>query len=1149
MDGLCAACGAACNALAEGGEVELIRDADPDGIRLLFSGWLAEGHCPVCDALLGVDLTVVCISDDPPAIDVSRASRVGDVAPGALLSRVGVRDGRAGLITIHGTLEDLVDTVAGRLKARYELLNPAAYAMLERRLMEYLREHWREYTDEVFTAAIMPLLVQVPGVQLGFVNAASLSADKIARQFGDIQAYVWLALCDSWFSDGTHSESLQGDLDRYVLRGGVLQGAVETFDGFADRLQQVMFHSRYVLEAVRAAAYSHIGQPNPAARQWARAMVSLEFDSRYEIDQVSPKLRLMRVSQDMARRTIGYADAWWAISMLADEVDIGPTEIGILQDIAAFAGHPGLMSRLLATMTAELDVPDMLRAVDVGRETVGEDIDEAVGFVAMMDGALLRDGRTDELEQLADGLLERFTSDDARAAVETWFGRRLKELRQPQRFLARIGKDQQPWELGLQPERRASLLLERSNALRLTGASEAALEAAYQALNTFPPEADNDHQQIAAINVAILIRETGAPDAAAAILAGLAASGSARVRLAALSSLATTLTLAHRASEAVAVVKRALALADGPRADEAPGLWAVLAMLQAAEGRPAEAMEAIEHTQGAADDPLVVLPTAAALLNVIVQAAGPVDRAQVEAVGSRLFAVHQGAMRRGDADVACKAARALANLHDSLEMGDAEARWEEARVTAQAFGAPPDPEALLHLAAYAYGRRDTAAARAFLGQVPDSLRHDFHKVQDLAAVASGTSRLRYAAMRLTGMVLAAKDAGGDVDWGDVRQVADIGRSAIARAAADTPDEADYGWPDDGRVAALMTTTRSVGVVEWLRTEYHYRCLLTVIRPGPAIASRWLVAPAISLEELAAELPGIIRGWRRNRHGDPLADQRWQELVGWWQAELSSELAEGDHVVVLEHPDFLGLPWHVACGERWTCSYNRGWFALLRPCTDNPVRRLGVIRVPKYSDADQLRAALLSSADRTRAFAAHHGLEYASVEDVDADANAVKSLLERVDAVKLLCHGYIDALSGEVAFMVAHNRVLPLRDSIASGSIEGRRHRLGWAILQNLEDAPEVVFSLACSSGVAHAAGLGERLGHFTAFSRVGSRSLIAPRWEVPARDVAPVLDATLEGWLTQGGELARALQQACTNAAKSLPPRYAWALALEGDWR
>jgi len=592
-----------------------------------------------------------------------------------------------------------------------------------------------------------------------------------------------------------------------------------------------------------------------------------------------------------------------------------------------------------------------------------------------------------------------------------------------------------------------------------------------------------------------------------------------------------------------------LALADGPWSEEAPYLRGSLAALAAMDRDNELALAALVEADVAGLDVRAFFPHANAVLIMLAHGVVEIPDELVEAVAQRLLDISTHAAADGDAGSAIGAARLLAWWHDLAGDQNAEARWVDSAAAAEDLDLPVAPEELLRLAAFAYDRDEPIRARELLAAVPPALARTFGAARDLAAVAMGTDILRYSVDKLSTSVVDAAFERGTATWADVRWTADSRRGVVARARGASTGQVLDTWPDDDRIsAALRPEHGKVGVVEWIEDEEAYYCFVTTVDAAGAVSSDRLKAPPLPLQTPAATIPGLIRGWRRSRAGDPLDDPEWQELVAWWTNELDTHLAPSDHLVVVEHGAFAGLPWHAACGERWSCSYATGWAGLLHRKAARRPRRLGVVLVPKHGDAPEVTTALAASLDRTREFAASRGLVAATVVGTQGDVPAVVALLEQSDASKLLCHGFIDAADGEVALMVAVDGTLPLRQSIASGTPQGQRHRLSWSALQSLQHAPEVVFSIACSSGVAHPVGLGERLGLFAAFSATGTRAMVAPRWEVPAREVAPVLDETIERWIERGGGLAAALHSACVDASERMPPRYAWALALEGDW-
>jgi hypothetical protein len=133
-------------------------------------------------------------------------------------------------------------------------------------------------------------------------------------------------------------------------------------------------------------------------------------------------------------------------------------------------------------------------------------------------------------------------------------------------------------------------------------------------------------------------------------------------------------------------------------------------------------------------------------------------------------------------------------------------------------------------------------------------------------------------------------------------------------------------------------------------------------------------------------------------------------------------------------------------------------------------------------------------------------------------------------------------------MVSGGGKLPVAAAVAAGLARGKHHRFSWRDVEQLKTAPTVIFSAACSTGVSHLAGIGERLGLMAGLRRAGTRSLVAPHWDIVPDIVLPILDDALERYWNSGG-LAQSVRAACQNAPAETPTWLKWAIATEGDWR
>jgi len=319
-----------------------------------------------------------------------------------------------------------------------------------------------------------------------------------------------------------------------------------------------------------------------------------------------------------------------------------------------------------------------------------------------------------------------------------------------------------------------------------------------------------------------------------------------------------------------------------------------------------------------------------------------------------------------------------------------------------------------------------------------------------------------------------------------------------------------------------------------------------------VSSRWLRQPEVDLVKLNKRIGARLRDWLPTRSGDPFDLKEWKQFEEWLHESLGEEFPEGNRLIVFEHADYAGLPWHVAAAPRWPLSYAPGWSTLLslhQRATPATARSLGVVSVPRFGESAELVELFRTSTERSRQFAEAQSLAFLAAIDGAADADAVRDTLARSEVAKVLCHGFVSPAMHEVALMLAYRGSLPLRDSVMSATPEGMAHRMSWRECQSLPRTAGVVFSAACSTGLSHVAGLGERLGLFGALRHGGTRVVIAPRWDAWAPLVVPILDEALERYVVQGSSLGQALHGACLDASARLPRWLAWNLALEGDWR
>jgi CHAT domain len=645
------------------------------------------------------------------------------------------------------------------------------------------------------------------------------------------------------------------------------------------------------------------------------------------------------------------------------------------------------------------------------------------------------------------------------------------------------------------------------------------------------------------------LRDTGSPDLAIGILQEILIESTAvPERIGVLRSLASCYVALGQFERAIPVLEQARTLATEAVPAEMPVLDALRASMLVAVRRDGEAIGALEELDlSGTSDPVAQLAEAQAWMLLLAHGVVVLPETRRAALFDRLAALAQEAEARGDATIQLTALSLAALVGEVLGEEDAADRWQRLREVGERYGRPPDAMELLGLARFAYRKGDSATGRAHLARVPAALAAWLGGVADIGSALDGPSRLR---LMLDHLVRTMLDM-DTVQWEDVRLVNELRRDALGRARGirrggqDSSAATLTEGVTDEVLSILAPASGTTAVIEWLDYGQGIGCLLTAVRARGAVETVWLEAPDVYIPGLAERLRTRLANWHMKRVGDPLDFEPWRQLEQWLRERLAAVLSDGDHVVFIEHELLAGLPWHAAVGgaEAWTSSYASGWTELLtlvrRPPPARPAR-LAVALVPRFRESAEVLGALTESAARTDSYAASNGLTCVTVTGAACDHAALRELIGRCDVVKLLCHGFVDPENAEVGLMLTHAGALPPAHAVATAGAFGRAHRLSWRDCQHFPAAPRAVFSAACSSGVVLLAGLGERLGLFGALRHAGTGALVAPKWDIVASQVLPILDDAMERNTSDGRSLAQALSDACRQAEASRPRWLAW---------
>lgn len=1187
--GICPKCGNPLKALVSDIlGIYVLPDTHMNSLLQLFTGETDYLRCGACQFQLTTDLAVIVECTDPPATLIASNSR----DPGVLQAAANFKQGLGySAIERFDSLDGLRSAVGQRLIARVPLLNDLFEAVANDTIPNFLTTRWRQITPFLLNAGqlLAGQLLTLPlfkGTKLAY--AVRANTDEIvtesARRLGIVQTMSWVALCEYWGSAKVTGESFESDLSLYICSNVLLPNAVDDFlrivssEALPSKKEDPI--ARYCREAVTASICDAAKVENTRRSQWVSAFFDFEITLQCatDSDTLLDQLNARRISADRAHSTISFQDAYRNIAARLNPNDTAWTQT--LRAVADRCGYEnlynyasttGVRARVEGPLSEGASVADI---VTVLREVAfnSEQSDQLIYFFEDFLRILVSEARVDDLLELAKELTSLVAgSDSAKAQIYAKFGACFKELRAPQHFLALIGSKKELWEETLTSTDRAPLWNERANALRLSGQTDAALWWANELLQVDGESLAPDFLRVALLNRAILLRETGAPDLAYAELAKLADSTenpheSISIQI----SLGVTLIALGQYKVARVSLRNALDRAVPPWDSRAQHIRAMLAVSSALIGDVDGAIHTIEGylncrelatndvwqnaTSQAEDDyNSIVLATGMAMVAEVADRQHIALSPAYGAIVSNLHSIRLRAQARGDVPLVLDAFRLGASLAEEGEYQDA---WEACYDAYKRYGKPQVADVLVALAHSAYARGAVHEAREKLLTVPEALANGFGGADDLGMTALAPRRLKPKLNALLRLVRTRDDP--TLYYEDIRLIAELKRNAVTHAMqrrkADIHSEV-HGTlfsQIEHALSHFAASTGPVAVLEWIDDGESTTHLLTSTTKGGTICSTMLEAPDLDETEVSRHLQERLSNWRPSRKGDPFDIDGWRMLEGWLNAALAKVIGAEHHIVIIDNRASHSLPWHVALAPSWSVSYASSWTELIQLSSTNfkpTTRSIGVALVPRFRESQAIIGAFEESIKRTQVYAVANDLEFRSRTGVECDTEGFTDLLANCTIAKLLCHGYINREMGEVALMLSHEGTLPLAHSVAASADGVKGYRMSWRACQALVAVPPVLFSIACSSGLSHTVGLGDRLGLLNAFRRGGAQTLVAPQWDVDVPAVLPILDAALEKYLQGNHTLAAAVRQSCATMATSHPPWISWALAVEGDWR
>lgn len=1035
--------------------------------------------------------------------------------------------------------------------------------------------HWRCLQGEVLSALLAGAVGIVPkfGVRAGDSEGNAENLESTIDIIRDL--VVWLI--SSW-SMSIQLLTEKNNLEEILLRlidtcspiGLVADRLVETLDAIAQRIEAAdvgllpVFH----FHAVEASVYVILGRQYPKALQWAYEYLLVRCWAQQQIREGKDDRLLL--SPGRISCTINYKNAWDAVGAhlvsvlkIVDKTSRNE-QLDILSSAANDLGHGNLFRAVLTKgwyvgANQNVKVDDSIDYEDwVTPESTAiwilERGDNFKGQISSMLHVIRPTwlSRSDAVAQFFD-LLEPAVIDEPedRAGLLSWFGERMKLLGTPTLALDRIGRDAATWEHQLGDSAKMSLWTERSNALRLAGERVAALNVAIAVLEiTFAcQDVGDDEKKVALLNVGVLLRENGRHEESLTILLEAEKIKSASDQWMVYHSLSVTLLQMGRIADAAEALATARKTAGGR---DAEGMQVSLLVSEIAARLRLDQREQAETLlcecpvpEGIPEEALVPYSS---VFRLLTRGRRTDNRQTASIVLERLIGRVTRYQQYGNFLEAKYANISAALLANDFFLPGTEALWKRDIELSAKLGRPPDPITVLGLMIPGI-QNDLTTFNSWISSLRDAIVHEAGGVP----VDSVTMDLLSPLDGPFGQLARIAFSRGLGPYA-VQTVAELRRNAHQKARKTVHNEASASHPGLAVARSMRSGDAPFIVLEWCDTDKESLIgIVTSILPGSATCGFLEIFSDLDIVGIAHRIGARLDNWRLSRTEEPHLVPQWELLTQWLKEIAARNLPDGGHVVIIDHPAFIRLPFHIALAPTWTVSYTPDWRSIEAIVRSNNIfptpPRLGILHAPRTNETAAVRDALSSAADHMRQLAETKALDCVHFGPGSADADAFHQLLAATDVLKILCHGQISKEDCEVALLIDHDGEAPPGYSFGAVQQQLSNHRFGRSQFKSVERSPRIVFLGSCSSGIVSVAGLDERTSVAILLNETGTKAVVAPRWKIDADLALPVLGNAIEYFL-DGSPLVEAVAQAAEAAvARGVPKWQAHAFIVEGDWK
>jgi tetratricopeptide (TPR) repeat protein len=1131
--------------------------ADAGAVLDLVAGRLNVLRCHVCGLETRVDLTMIAFRPEAGAVATVgfEADGLEDLRSASAELGVDVK------VFPQADLEALQVTVAGWLEAYLAaalepvLSGESKPARNEEGVMPHqeplvLRWLWRAATD---------------GFPVQLRTDPPLAPEQQAELSRELLTDFTVGLVDGLFTHAFHHGGIATVLDLVeervpveCLDEQVLRTLIARCIDFEPELLEdpPRFDRAFRFEYLCAVAHAAAGRSDPRAANWAELALLLHVWSRSEAVQV-PEEMLLKAT--VLRRLIAFEDAWNVASPLFANAD-GKS----LAEAEAWFDHIGWGERfrqewaavpleLAPEDLADLDEEELAARLREVAAEKGEDFaDQLPRVVATL---LLRAGRRDDaIEALHVGL-------DVLAEQEEWarvgwmaiagaeLMNRHLDYEATMQILGRHLDSLLEEDVGCQL--RYAVVNEMGNAFRHQGVASVALETydlVEKLMEGCEGASQHDHW-VRRRNRAIVLRELGHFDEAIAEFESLLEEsdpedrGDERVGL--LVSLARTYVDASLPERALPYAEEAakVSLASN-RAPQRIEVLLSLAAARAASRPGSEIPELTEALRLAERLPRLQTVVAAATLH---HARGSVLDGQTIA---RAHAIVEDRWRSLDAayppSVLVTAGFCLAEWE--LGRGDDERAREIVADLRRTFG-----DRLPWMVSYLEARlpgTSVGEAWRLIRSVLDALDGS---VPDQAGVGFAAPYLvdKADVQQYLLLTLRSALAAGLAQPADCIPVFEFlnGREMGGTGGAARPDPLER----------LQSAAAGLPALFLLLLEHEGEVQVVWVRPNGGCGLVPFGVDAPTLRRISVEFAARVETCLTDSQMRGI-ETLLEPVLAALGAVIDAQAAPGEHVCILPSPALLGLPVHAARGVDGTLLLNRHSFSVA-PNLSVVCRALEgregegvegpclIAAVCKQGDREEFVAGAEAAAERVEGILGE--VPVSAVRGAEADKAAVLSGLERCDHFVFIGHGARAPRAHGRGLCVAADGMLPGSPLPVDTVPELRRFVIDAGDLEGLASTPAVVSSIACSSGRSFAGEGGTRLGLERALFAGGTRTILAPQWDVNGPTALRFLELFYETLCDDSAVgVAEAHRRTCLALEEECGHLFLWGpFVLNGSWR